>query len=1120
MKRITLTPFLTAAFFVLFCLSAKAQHTPYQEQKGASVSEVRLLGKTIPLSEVAEKSVSTNNSKRKKAKAFYSTEMPNFEANQPMPTPFADVANPKMGDPIRQLGTDKFLTEIEPDLVLEGMDEADSGVSPPDPNGDVSTEHYIQLINSGSGAIMSIWDKETGEQLLDALSLNSLWEQFNITGLGDGVVLYDQAADRWVLTELGTFGTNAMLVAISETNDPFGSYFAYEFSAPNLPDYPKYGIWHNAYMITTNEPGETEIPVYLLDREAMLNGEATADMQRLLALPKFNADNPSTFQVATPADWDGDTPPPANSPQYVIRIYDDAWEGGSDALEVWEILVDWDNPNNSAINGPLVLQTEAFDSELCNSSIFDCITQFGENGTLSALQQVIMNRIQYRNFGSHESIVLNHSVDVDGNNTGGVRWYELRKMSGGDWEIYQQGTVSPDDDGRFMGSIAMDGSGNILLGYSVTSANKPLSLRFTGRYAGDPPGEMTIDEFEFAPGEDEYFGFRWGDYANTCVDPDDDATFWFTGEYMKEDIWGTKIMRTVLRRDSNDIGSFALITPQDSEFLTATEEVKVSIRNFGLLPAENFSISYQFENGPVITDMISDTLIAPDSIYEHTFDEQVDMSVIGSYDFTVFTSMAIDTNQFNDTLRAIRMKQTRFDAGISDIEGLDIPLCVQDFEGSLVLYNYGQETLTSVDIKYSINGGTETTINWTGSLAYTESEVIPISSAEPLMLDNTITAYTENPNGMTDEDPANDSFDRDFTYYSDGVDLRFELQTDNFPGETSWELTNSTGDVVYSGDNYSDAATLYIEYWCLPNGCYTFTIFDSFGDGISWGGVEGYYQIIRESDEVTLAIINNPSFGFEEVNDFCTDFECMLSANYTVTNESAAGNNDGSILCEANSGDGNYQYSIDGGVTFQDFALFNGLPAGEYDVVIIDGVGCSTETTLTITACAIELSANVTDASNDNSEDGVITVGATNGLSPYQYSLDGNTYQDENIFDNLPEGDYTIYVIDANGCEQQLMVSIGSVVSNQETFFGYQLEVFPNPTPNLLTINLKGMQGVSTMMLSIFDASGRKVKTARLVAWDHVLTGQVSMKSLANGTYFIRFDHPDFNRMIQVQKFE
>ncbi len=143
-----------------------------------------------------------------------------------------------------------------------------------------------------------------------------------------------------------------------------------------------------------------------------------------------------------------------------------------------------------------------------------------------------MWRFAYRNFGTHESLVANHAVDVGGSQAG-VRWYELRKSGAGAWSIHQQGTYAPGGESRWMASIAMDGSGNIAMGYNVSSSSVFPSIRYTGRLAGDSPGSMTLSESTGIDGGGSQLSSsnRWGDYSALSVDPADDCTFWFTGEY-------------------------------------------------------------------------------------------------------------------------------------------------------------------------------------------------------------------------------------------------------------------------------------------------------------------------------------------------------------------------------------------------------------------------------------------------------------------------------------------------------------------------------------------------------------------------------------------------------------
>ena len=225
---------------------------------------------------------------------------------------------------------------------------------------------------------------------------------------------------------------------------------------------------------------------------------------------------------------------------------------------------------------------------------------------------------------------------------------ELRRVNGGDWTVYQEGTYAPDDGlHRFMGGIAMDGNGNIALGYSVSSLDEFPGLRFTGRRAGDPLGEMTVEEYVAVAGEGNVGGSRFGDYAKMAIDPADDRTFWFTGEYAGANGWKTRIFSFNLGRDTIDIGPTALVTPQDSPDLTDTETVEIQIRNFGIDTQSVFNVGYIFENGAPVIETVNFEL-APDSTYNHVFTPTVDLSVVGEYEFRVFTDLADDQN-FTDT---------------------------------------------------------------------------------------------------------------------------------------------------------------------------------------------------------------------------------------------------------------------------------------------------------------------------------------------------------------------------------------------------------------------------------------------------------------------------------------
>ncbi|HQU60382.1 MAG TPA: hypothetical protein PLU64_14355, partial [Saprospiraceae bacterium] len=498
--------------------------------------------------------------------------------------------------------------DIEPQLVIEGIDRPTSGgVSPPDPVGDVSPDFFIQMANATGGSYLQVFNME-GVNVFTLTSLNFLWSEFNATGLGDPIILYDQAAGQWLITEFQDFGGNALLLAVSENSDPTGSWYVYRVQTPSFPDYPKYSIWPNAYLVTTNESSDNNIPIYALDRQAMLSGAANAGIQRL-GIPKFNASN--AWQTAQPVDWDGFNAPPDGTPGYIVRMYDDAWQGGQDKVELWEVHIDWEDENNSFISGPTDIISAPFESDLCTGSFFDCIPQ--PNGSrVDALQQIILHRVPYLNFGSYESMLMHFAVDVDGNDRAGLRWMELRKSGSNPWSLYQEGTYAPDDGhSRFAGGISMDYNGNILMAYTTGGPNKPLALRFTGRLANDPLGEMTINEYEFAQGLSSQNGSRWGDYAAMSVNPSNGTDFWFTGEYMGNGgAWRTKIMMARIRRDTNDVGPQALIHPQSSGYLTDAEPIQVAVRNYGYDPQYDIGISYSLNGGPVINEVITDTIPA------------------------------------------------------------------------------------------------------------------------------------------------------------------------------------------------------------------------------------------------------------------------------------------------------------------------------------------------------------------------------------------------------------------------------------------------------------------------------------------------------------------------------
>lgn len=438
-------------------------------------------------------------------------------------------------DPLLDVQAKAPLRALDPPI-LNFAGQGYTGVNPADTVGDVGIDHYIQSINSAGGAIFTVYNKADGSVAAGPIAMDLLGTGACSIGLGDPVVLFDQLADRWLLAEFSS-AANVLCIYISRTSDPVtGGWYNYQFSTPSFPDYPKYGVWPDAYYAAANESSPA---VYAFNRAQMLAGGA-ATAQRFTA-PDLAAFG---FQALIPADADGDTPPPAGAPNPFMRHRDDeahnfgANNPAQDFLEIWSFHVDWATPANSTFTGPVNVPIAEFDSELCGFSSFSCFPQ-PAGPLLDPLREVVMNRLQYRNFGTHQTLVSNFVTDVDGTNHGGIRWFELRNTGGG-WGPYQEGTFAPDAHHRWMGSAAMDGNGNIGIGYSVASTTVFPSLRFAARQASTPLGTL-MGEVSVIAGTASNASNRWGDYSSVNVDPVDDRTFWVTNMYSPASSWATRI---------------------------------------------------------------------------------------------------------------------------------------------------------------------------------------------------------------------------------------------------------------------------------------------------------------------------------------------------------------------------------------------------------------------------------------------------------------------------------------------------------------------------------------------------------------------------------------------------
>ena len=297
---------------------------------------------------------------------------------------------------------------------------------------------------------------------------------------------------------------------------------AFSYGNTQFPDYPKLGVWSDGYYITYNifNDGRTFGGAKLcgFDRAAMLVGGAATQQCFQLS---------TSFGGLLPADLDGSTAPPAGAPGLFVNK-------GSNSLNLWSMKIDWANPANTTLTGPTNLVVPAF-----SSPSGAAVPQPNTRQKLDTLGDRLMYRLAYRNLGSHEAIVVTHSVSVGNRKNSSViapRWYELRRAGGTSaaWSVYQAATYSPDTTHRWMGSAAMDKQGNIALAYSASSSSVAPGLAFTARLAGDPANTMQA-EAVMKPGAGSQLAnlSRWGDYSSLQVDPEDDCTMWFTSEYLK-----------------------------------------------------------------------------------------------------------------------------------------------------------------------------------------------------------------------------------------------------------------------------------------------------------------------------------------------------------------------------------------------------------------------------------------------------------------------------------------------------------------------------------------------------------------------------------------------------------
>ncbi len=414
--------------------------------------------------------------------------------------------------------------------------------APPDTNGDVGPNHYVQTVNTQ----FAVFNK-SGTALLGPRDINALWNGFGgaceNTNDGDPIVNYDPIADRWAISQFANVASNTgpyfQCFAVSTGSDPAGSYSRYSFQYADLPDYPKVGVWPDAYYITYNMFTPDGFGGFTYNGGQVCAFDRTRMLSGLSATEQCFNNGGTAVGGLLPADLDGATLPPNGAPNYVLALRN------TSSLSFWKFHVDFATPGNTTLTGPTVINVNGY-TPACDLFPFGtCIPQAGTTQKVDSLGDRLMHRFAYRNFGTHEALVTSHSIDLSSPTRTGIRWYEIR-LPGGNPSLFQQGTYSPDSTWRWMPSIAIDENGNMALGYSASSSSLNPEIRYTGRLAGDPLGTMPQGEGTMIAGTGSQTGglSRWGDYSMMAVDPADDATFWFTTEYLNSNgsfNWRTRI---------------------------------------------------------------------------------------------------------------------------------------------------------------------------------------------------------------------------------------------------------------------------------------------------------------------------------------------------------------------------------------------------------------------------------------------------------------------------------------------------------------------------------------------------------------------------------------------------
>ena len=598
---------------------------------------------------------------------------------------------------------------------FQGSNQGQSGYLPPDPTGAVGPDHYVHSVNS----IVKIFDK-SGNLVYGPISLGGFLGISSNNG--DPIVMYDQLADRWFVSEFGNLGSDlGLAVGVSVTNDPTGAYNVYQFDMGSFPDYPHYGLWHDGYYGTANYSNQGETAAFVMERDVILAGGAEPKVV-LFDLPEV-VSNPLNVKSAEPANLLG-TEIDTNLPGYITYLQDDGWASAItyDHLKVWEIDMDWNNVANSTISDPLEIPTDPFDAGEVFGEGNGAIKQPGTSQRLSGHGGIVSFAANYRPFEDHNSWLITFNTFIDANEVGGIRWIELRNDDFNPWEIFQEGTYSiADGHSRLMSTSAMDAEGNIALAYTTASENLKVSLRYTGRFDGDPLGQMTLDETVIFNGNGvRTNNNRYGDYAHMTLDPDN-FTFWSTADYFQSNnYWATRIASfRVFGPFADDVGVSALNEPLNG-ILTNSETVEISIRNYSLDPVSNIPVELRVDGDLIASENFNGT-INPNEAVNYEFSQTVDLSNQGqTYVIEAKTNFSGDGYEPNDNFVKEVKHLLSNDVGVYDLVSPQSGQNLANESITVKLKNYGAASQSGFDIQYVLDSGSPVVQSFDGTIGSEE----------------------------------------------------------------------------------------------------------------------------------------------------------------------------------------------------------------------------------------------------------------------------------------------------------------------------------------------------------------------------------------------------------------